>query len=76
MDIQLLSVTRFAVNAPLLPEVFVGIPPQDPQLPLAAEGVQRLVCQGRFGAMPIEVQDRKACVNGQPVEPSAASAWE
>jgi len=61
------------MNAPLLPEILLGIPPQEPLLPLATEGVQRFVWEGRFGAMLIEVRDGTAYVNGQPVEPFAAS---
>ena len=63
------------MNAPLLPEVLLGIdPPEEPQLPLASEGVQRYVWEGRFGAMLIEVKDGVAFVNGQPVEPHVAVA--
>ncbi|HET7793793.1 MAG TPA: hypothetical protein VFL64_10460 [Rhizobacter sp.] len=58
------------MNAPLLPEVFLGLDAlNEPQLPLAAEGVQRYVWEGRFGAMLIEVRDGHAYVNGQRVEP-------
>jgi len=58
------------MNAPLLPEVLLGIDTShEPQLPLAAEGVQRYVWEGRFGAMLIEVKDGVAFVNGQRVEP-------
>ena len=58
------------MNAPLLPEVLLGIDSSlEPQLPLAAEGVQRYVWEGRFGAMLIEVKDGEAFVNGQRVEP-------
>ena len=41
--------------------------PQEP-LPLATEGVQRYVWEGRFGAMLIEVIDGVAHVNGVRVE--------
>lgn len=61
------------MNAPLLPEILLGLSPQEPQLPLAAEGVQRFVWEGRFGAMLIEVRDGSAYVNGQPVEPFTSS---
>jgi hypothetical protein len=37
-------------------------------LPLAAEGVQRYVWEGRFGSMLIEVVDGIAYVNGDRVE--------
>jgi hypothetical protein len=64
-----------AMNAPLLPEVLLGIDSsQEPQLPLACEGVLRYVRQGRFGAMLIEVKDGVALVNGQRVEPHVAPA--
>ena len=60
------------MNAPLLPEVFLGVDlSTDPQLPLSAEGVQRYVWQGRFGAMLVEVRDGAAYVNGERVEPFA-----
>jgi hypothetical protein len=41
--------------------------PQEP-LPLATEGVQRYVWEGRVGAMLIEVIDGVAHVNGVRVE--------
>jgi hypothetical protein len=63
------------MNAPLLPEVLIGVDSsQEPQLPLACEGVLRYVWQGRFGAMLIEVTDGVAFVNGQRVEPHLAPA--
>ena len=56
------------MNAPLLPEVLMGPQPADqPTLPLAAEGVQRLVWQSAYGPMLIEVRDGAAFVNGQRV---------
>ena len=59
------------MNAPLLPEVLLGIDASaEPQLPLATEGVLRYVWEGRFGAMLIEVRDGVAYVNGQRVEPA------
>jgi hypothetical protein len=39
-------------------------------LPLAAEGVQRFVWEGAFGAVLIEVRDGCAFVNGQKVIPA------
>ena len=61
------------MNAPLLPEVLLGIDSsQEPQLQLASEGVQRFVWNGRFGEMLIEVKDGVAFVNGQRVEPHVA----
>jgi len=63
------------MNAPLLPEVLLGIDSsQEPQLPLASEGVQRYVWEGRFGPMLIEVKDGAVFVNGQPVEPHVTAA--
>jgi hypothetical protein len=57
------------MNAPLLPEILrLRDPsPQEP-LPLATEGVQRYVWEGRFGSMLIEVVDGIAYVNGERVE--------
>ena len=57
------------MNAPLLPEVLLGVDSAEPELPLATEGVQRYVWQSRFGAILIEVKDGISFVNGQPVEP-------
>jgi hypothetical protein len=59
----------------LLPEAVAGAQ-ESPQmaLPLAAEGVQRLVWQSRFGDMLIEVRDGVAFVNGQRVERFEAEA--
>jgi len=63
------------MNAPLLPEVLLGFhSSEEPQLPLAAEGVQRYVWEGRFGAMLIEVKDGVVFVNGQRVEPHVTHA--
>lgn len=57
------------MNAPLHTEVlrFREATPQE-ALPLATEGVQRYVWEGRFGAMLIEVVDGIAYVNGERVE--------
>lgn len=58
----------FVMNAPLLPEVLMGVQPSDqPPLPLASEGVQRYVWQSAFGPMLIEVRDGAAFVNGKRV---------
>lgn len=57
------------MNAPLLPEVLLGVDATEPELPLATEGVQRYVWQSRFGAILIEVREGVAYVNGRPVEP-------
>ncbi|HEY9065095.1 MAG TPA: hypothetical protein VIO33_08940 [Burkholderiaceae bacterium] len=57
------------MNAPLHPEV-LRLREASPQaaLPLATEGVQRYVWEGRFGAMLIEVLDGIVYVNGERVE--------
>jgi hypothetical protein len=58
------------MNAPLLPEVLLGVDAFDePRLPLATEGVQRYVWESRFGVMLIEVREGSAYVNGQRVDP-------
>lgn len=61
------------MNARVLPEVLLGRdePAQAP-LPLGAEGVQRWVWQGAYGAMLIEVIDGTIFVNGQAVEPAGS----
>jgi hypothetical protein len=60
------------MNAPLLPEVLLGLP-QDAQthLELSTEGVLRYVWDSRWGPVLIEVREGRAFVNGQPVEPFA-----
>jgi hypothetical protein len=56
------------MNAPLLPEVLLGPrAPDQVELPLAAEGVQRFVWKSAYGPMLIEVRDGAAFVNGQRV---------
>lgn len=61
--------TALAMNAPLLAEVLVRRSASfQADLPLAAEGVQRYLWEGKFGPMLIEVKDGKAFVNGQAVE--------
>lgn len=58
------------MSAPLLPEILRRETPSDQvDLPLAADGVQRFVWEGRWGAMLIEVVGERVSVNGQPVEP-------
>jgi hypothetical protein len=62
------SLICLSMNAPLLPEVLLGVQPADqPALPLAAEGVQRYVWHSAYGPMLIEVHDGAAFVNGQRV---------
>lgn len=59
------------MNAPLRPDVFVRAQPS-PQLdlPLAADGVQCHVWEGRFGTMLIEVRNGQVFVNGSLVSPA------
>ena len=53
-----------------MPEVVAGEPTDDhPRLPLATEGIQSWVWQGRFGPILIEVIGDKPYVNGERVEP-------
>ena len=62
------------MKPPLLTEILLGIDsPNEPQLRLASDGVQRYVWEGRFGAMLIEVKDCAVFVNGQQVEPHVAT---
>lgn len=58
------------VDAPLLPEVLLGLE-QDPQthLELATKGVLRYLWQSRWGPMLIEVKNGRSYVNDQAVEP-------
>jgi len=60
------------MNAPTLPDIHLGTADNnEPELPLVAEGVQRYIWEGAYGAMLIEVHDGAAFVNGQRVEPIA-----
>jgi hypothetical protein len=63
------------MNAPLLPEV-LRLREDSPQetLPLATEGVQRLVWESRFGSMLIEIIDGVAYVNGKRVDSISGDA--
>jgi hypothetical protein len=59
------------VNAPLLPEIFARpAPSAQADLPLASEGVQRYLWEGRFGPVLIEVKDGNVYVNEKVVEPA------
>ncbi|WP_298829473.1 hypothetical protein [uncultured Piscinibacter sp.] len=59
------------MNAPLLPEILTRqAPSAQADLPLASEGVQRYLWEGRFGPVLIEVKDGCVFVNGQVVEPA------
>jgi hypothetical protein len=56
----------------LLPEVLLrGEDAGQTELALAAEGVLRVVWDGRFGTMLIEVVGGEVFVNGQQVLPAA-----
>ena len=58
------------MNAPV-PEVLLRPPSNQDDLPLATDGVYRLVWQSRFGPILIEVVDGVAFVNGSRVEAAA-----
>lgn len=61
-----------AMNAPMLPEVLLGVQPAEQStLDLATEGVLRYLWQSAFGAMLIEVAGGDVWVNGQRVVPIA-----
>jgi hypothetical protein len=62
------------VSAPLLPEILArrGQTAQA-DLPLASEGVQRYLWEGRFGPVLIEVKDGRVYVNEKVVEPAQSS---
>jgi hypothetical protein len=68
-------VSSLTMNVPLLPEV-LRLRDDSPQdlLPLATEGVQRYVWEGRFGSMLIEVVDGVALVNGKRVDVMSSDA--
>lgn len=63
------------MDAPLLPEVLLPRRADEPQaaLPLASDGVQRYVWEGRYGPMLVEVVGEAIYVNGRPVERAAVS---
>ncbi len=56
------------MNAPLYREVLLPASSQDPELPLATEGVLRYVWESRYGTMLIEVVGDQVYVNGGLVE--------
>lgn len=60
-----------ALNPPLHPERLLRAhdTPQAP-LPLATDGVQRYLWEGRYGTMLLEVVGEAIYVNGQRVEPA------
>lgn len=61
------------MNAQLLPEIFARPEPSaQADLPLASEGVQRYLWEGRFGPVLIEVKEGRVYVNGQVVRPAEA----
>jgi hypothetical protein len=47
------------MNATLRPEVLLGVDATEPGLQLATEGVRRYAWQSRFGAILIEVKERR-----------------
>ena len=54
------------------PGASIGAPDEEQsELPLAASGVQRLVWDGRYGQILIEVIGSQVRVNGDVVEPAA-----
>ena len=55
----------------LVPEGLLRLPSAQDDLPLATDGVYRLVWQSRFGPILIEVIDGVAFVNGSRVEAAA-----
>lgn len=62
------------MTSPLLPERHVGgASDGQGELPLAAEGVQRIVCRLRYGEILIEVVGDRIFVNGEAVEPASAN---
>ena len=59
------------MNAPLLPEVLARrAPTAQADLPLASEGVQRYLWEGRFGPILIEVKEGRVYVNEKVVDPA------
>lgn len=58
------------MNAPFHPEVLLRREPSQPELALAAEGVQRYVWESKFGDMLIEVREGRIFVNGSLVVPA------
>jgi hypothetical protein len=60
------------MNASSLPEILLrAARPSQTDLPLATEGVLRVVWSSRWGEMLIEVVDGMVFVNGQRVDPAA-----
>ena len=57
-----------SMNAPLLPEVLLGVQAVDQRaLQLATAGIQRFVWQSAYGPILIEVRDGASFVNGKRV---------
>ena len=55
----------------LQPEVHLGTGDRnEPELPLATDGVLRYIWHGKFGDMLVEVRDGRSYVNGKAVEPA------
>lgn len=62
------------MSGSLLPERHVGdAKDAQAELPLAAEGVQRIVCRLRFGEILIELEGGRIRVNGELVEPAGTA---
>lgn len=61
------------MNAALPERLLLPADPQEP-LPLATEGVYRVVWQSRFGPILIEVEEGVVYVNGDRVEQAPAAA--
>lgn len=59
------------MNGKLVPEMVVG-DGDEPQadLPLAVEGVQRIVCRLKYAEVLVEVVGDEVFVNGKRVEPA------
>jgi len=58
-----------AVGTAPVPEIHLGDRrPDEPDLPLAADGVLRYVWHGMFGDILVEVRDGRSFVNGDLVE--------
>jgi hypothetical protein len=63
------------VNAPQLPEVLTRqAPSAQADLPLACEGVQLYLWEGRFGTILIEVKEGRVYVNQKVVEPAESGS--
>ena len=66
------TVSMPGMNPPI-PEVILRPPTAQDEIPLAADGVYRVVWESNFGDILIEVVDGIAFVNGSSVEPVSSS---